>query len=176
MTIKTVLHSADIEYLLTQQEHLDMALRDKHGIKKRHWLEYMTKEHTIALNVEKHEFINEAFQTWKYWKKKPMNMENVIAESVDVIHFCMMHLNKPSINTKHTAKEVSKWLITAEPLKDRNDVKTALYNLSVQQYHPKKVLEIILQVLDFYEFKSQDIIIAYNKKNKENFERMENNY
>lgn len=174
--INTALNKSDIVYLLTQQERLDSSMRDTHEIKKRHWLENMNKEHTIALNVEKHEFINEAHQAWKYWKKKPMNTTLILEEAVDVIHFVILILNKPSINPEKTAKETTNWIMTAEPLVDRNAVKDAIYDLSHRSNHPRQILVLVLQILDYYGFDVMDILNAYKKKNAKNFERMAEGY
>lgn len=174
--LNTALNKADLIYLLTQQEKLDSSMRDTHGIKKRHWLENMTKEHTIALNVEKHEFINEAYQTWKYWKKKPMNTALILEEAIDVIHFVMLILNKPTINIEKTAKETANWIMTAHPLQDRNAVKNAILVLSEIPNHPRQVLTFVLQILDYYGFDVMDILRAYKEKNTKNFERMVEGY
>lgn len=174
--LNTALNKADLIYLLTQQEKLDSSMRDTHGIKKRHWLENMDKEHAIALNVEKHEFINEAHQTWKYWKKKPMEMSKVLEEAIDVIHFVMLILNKPSINVEKTAKQTADWILTFEPLHDRNEVKDAIYNLSDRPNHPRQVLTLVLQILDYYGFDVMDILRTYKEKNTKNFERMVEGY
>lgn len=174
--LNTALNKSDILYLLIQQEKLDSSMRDTHGIKKQHWLENMTKEHTIALNVEKHEFINEAYQSWKYWKKKPMNTALILEEAIDVIHFVMLLLNKPSINSEKTAKQTADWILTFEPLQDRNAVKDAIHNLSQRPNHPRQVLTLVLQILDYYGFDIRDILDAYKKKNEKNFERILEGY
>ena len=151
-------------------------MRDTHSIKKQHWLENMHKEHTIALNVEKHEFINEAFQVWKYWKKKPMVMSKVLEEAIDVIHFCMLLLNKPSINTEKTATDTAYWLMAHDSLEDRNEVKDKIYSLSKSHNNPQQTLVIVLQILDYYGFDVLDILRAYKEKNKTNFERISIGY
>lgn len=151
-------------------------MRDTHGIKKQHWLENMHKEHTIALNVEKHEFINEAYQTWKYWKNKPMDMTKVLEEAIDVIHFVMLLLNKPSINVEKTAKDTANWIVAHYTLDDRNEVKDKIFSLSEQYNNPHQTLVIVLQILDYYGFDVMDILRAYKEKNAKNFERMVEGY
>ena len=174
--LNTALNKADLIYLLTQQEKLDSSMRDTHGIKKRHWLENMDKEHAIALNVEKHEFINEAYQTWKYWKKKPMNTALILEEAIDVIHFVMLILNKPSINVEKTAKDTAAWIMAHDSLEDRNEVKDKIFSLSRQYNNPERTLVIVLQILDYYGFDVLDILNAYKKKNAKNFERILEGY
>lgn len=174
--LNTALNKADLIYLLTQQEKLDSSMRDTHGIKKRHWLENMDKEHAIALNVEKHEFINEAHQTWKYWKKKPMEMSKVLEEAIDVIHFCMLLINKPSINIEKTATDTAYWIMAHDSLEDRNEVKDKIFSLSRQYNKPERTLVIVLQILDYYGFDVMDILNAYKKKNAKNFERILEGY
>lgn len=174
--INTALNKSDLLYLLIQQEKLDSSMRDKHDIKKSDWMDNMHMEHDIALNVEVHEFINEAYQTWKYWKTKKMNLENMLEEAIDVIHFLMLAFNKQNPNHNKMAKELSIWLTSSTQLKDRGEVKKTILQLSTEQRHAILVLERVLKILDYSGFNSVDIINAYNKKNKVNFERMVDGY
>lgn len=137
----------------------------------------MEKEHKIALNVEIHEFINECFKVWKYWKKKEMDMDKLIDEAIDVIHFCMLQINKNNVDLDYTAQDVVDHNINRRTLCDRNQVKDVLYRLSTQPNKDVKViLGDILVLLDYYGFTTSDILSAYNKKNKVNFERLNNGY
>lgn len=174
--IDTALNKSDLLYLLTQQEKLDSSMRDKHDIKKSDWMNNMHKEHTIALNVEIHEFINEAYQTWKYWKTKKMNLENMLEEAIDVIHFGMLAINKKGLSIEKFSSEFSNWLTASDSLIDRDEVKETIFRLSTERTHVTVVLERVLKILDYYGFIATDIISAYNKKNKVNFERMVDGY
>src|SRR5699024_3525740 len=89
-----LLTEQDIRYLLEQQEMLDADIRKKHKIATVDWMANMYAEHDIALRVEVAEFVNACYQSWKYWKSKPMDRDSILDEAVDVIHFIMLHHNK----------------------------------------------------------------------------------
>lgn len=176
--MNTLLTVADIEYLLTQQEKLDKDIRNKFDINLPTWSLDMKLEHELALNVEIHEWINCIFKPWKYWKTKEMNMDDVLEEAIDVIHFIMLDVNKRSALAESTAKSIHETLkIYATTLKKEPEVRMWLYKLSTdEQMSTVDKLSVVLRVLDYYGFTSKDIIDAYNRKNKVNFERMAGNY
>ena len=174
--INTALNQSDIKYLLEQQEKLDEKMRLDLSIKKHDWLVAMNIEHDIALNVEVHEFINECFQVWKYWKRKPMNTELILEEAIDVIHFVMLKLNKINVDTNQLAKNVSESIAAKRPADDRRNVKLFMHQLSTQKNTDTAALCNVLIILDYYGFNSQDIIHCYNQKNKENFRRLASGY
>ena len=105
--MNTLLNKSDLIYLLTQQNKLDQAMREQLNISESDWM-HMHMEHSLALNVELHEFINACFKSWKYWKRKDMNMDDVLDEAIDVIHFCMLRLNKLTAETDFIAGYVER--------------------------------------------------------------------
>lgn len=171
--MKTLITAADIEYLLTQQEKLDKNIREKKGISQNEWLD-MDDKHYIALSVEKAEFINEChdLDNWKYWKSKPVDREKIIDEAIDVIHFVMLIVNK-----MNTAEDLHEELVSLDGMMSGSQ----LTDLAIKNYL-KLVNDLpftmytTLRILDHYSFTSKDIIDAYNRKNKINFERMAGNY
>lgn len=174
--LNTALNKADIIYLLTQQDRLDSSMREELSIDENTWASKMTLEHSIALNVEVHEFINAAHKAWKYWKRKDMNMDDVLIEAIDVIHFCMLKLNKSISETEFIAHHIAVETYSRHKYKSDDSVKHAIYGLSVDTHNVRERLITVLQILDYYGFTSQDIIRAYNKKNKVNFERLAEGY
>lgn len=108
-------------------------------------------------------------------EKKNMDMEDVLDGAIDVIHFCMLKLNKSNVNTECVDTE---WLasnITDEiqsrgQLEDRMEVKCVMYLLSVDD-NSLYTLGFVLQILDYYSFTAQDIIDQYKIKNAENFRK-----
>lgn len=174
--INTALNKPDIIYLLSKQETLDESMRETLKIKKEHWLLNMRKEHHIALNVEVAEFCNNAYQSWKYWKKKPMSHELILEEAIDVIHFVMLDLNKHNVKTEWTADNIVSDIQAAKSLYDRSEVKEVIYKLMSNNNSSLNVLIYVLQILDYYGFTSQNIIHCYNEKNRENFRRLASGY
>lgn len=173
--MNTLLNKSDIIYLLTQQNKLDQAMREQLNISESDWM-HMHMEHSLALNVELHEFINACFKSWKYWKRKDMNMDDVLDEAIDVIHFCMLRLNKSTAKTEFIASNVESEIQDKRQLEDRKAVKRVMYHLSNGAMSAESILGYVLSILDYYGFTAQDIINQYNKKNTVNFRRLASGY
>ena len=173
--MNTLLNKSDIIYLLTQQNKLDQAMREQLNISESDWM-HMHMEHSLALNVELHEFINACFKSWKYWKRKDMNMDDVLDEAIDVIHFCMLRLNKSTAKTEFIASNVESEIQDKRQLEDRAAVKRVIYHLSNGAMSAESILGYVLSILDYYGFTAQDIINQYNKKNTVNFRRLASGY
>ena len=169
--MKTLLTAPDIEYLRGQQMKLDGEIIRNNGITHDEWIEDLHTNHIIALRVEVAEFVNEA-REWKYWKKKPIDRERIIDEAVDVIHFLMLLWNKRSetIDSYGILLWVQ-WYLEHE--KGRNK-RVLLKMLSTDNL--ELLMAYLLYVLNDYNFTTQDILDAYNRKNKINFERLESGY
>ena len=174
--MNTLLNKSDLIYLLTQQNKLDAAMREELGISESDWMSTMAMEHSIALNVELHEFINACFKSWKYWKRKDMNMDDVLDEAIDVIHFCMLRLNKSTAKTEFIAGNVESEIKDKRQLQDCKAVKRVMYHLSNGSMSAESILAYVLSILDYYGFTEQDIINQYNKKNAVNFQRLASGY
>ena len=150
---------------------LDEDIIRKNGITHDEWMDDLHTNHIIALRVEVAEFVNEA-REWKYWKKKPIDRERVIDEAVDVIHFLMLILNKNRSGLSDD--EVADAVETAMPDESAN-IKDILHSMLVEHAY-NEILAYLLYVLNDYNFTTQDILEAYNRKNKVNFERLESGY
>lgn len=174
--MNTLLNKADLIYLLTQQNKLDAAMREELNISESDWMLTMAMEHSIALNVELHEFINACHKSWKYWKRKDMNMDDALDEAIDVIHFCMLRLNKSTAKTDFIASNVESEIQDKRQLEDRQAVKRVMYHLSNGSMSPESTLGYVLSILEYYGFTGKDIINQYNKKNEENFRRLASGY
>lgn len=151
-------------------------MRDQLEIDSNAWRSDMDVEHHLALNVEVHEFINACFKSWKYWKRKDMNKDDVLDEAVDVIHFSMLLLNKAPLGNTEMSEYIEIELQALDPLVDRTEVKLSMFSLSGKAASVLNKLSVVLQILDYYGFSTQDILTAYNNKNKVNFERLNNGY
>lgn len=175
--LKTALNKSDLIYLLQQQERLDESMRTQLGISDREWKLEMTMEHVIALNDELHEFINATHSPWKYWKRKEMDMYKVLDEAVDVVHFSMLLFNKRGASLEWTAESVAETIADKRSLKNEREVKSVMYHLSNNNYSStERQLCAVLQILDYYNFNTADIITQYDNKNKKNFERLNSGY
>ena len=155
---------------------MDTAMREQLEIDPNDWRSVMDVEHHLALNVELHEFINACFKPWKYWKRKDMNMDDVLDEAIDVIHFSMLLINKNPTDTLAKSERIARKLQDSEELKHEIDVRDAMFNTSTSNNSVAVKLVRVLQILDYYGFTTQDILSAYNNKNKVNFERLNNGY
>lgn len=174
--MRAALKKEDLIYLMEQQKKLDHDMRSRFDIKDITWNRGMKKEHRIALNVEIHEFINEAYKTWKYWKKKPMERENIIQEGIDVIHFVMLLINKDRTPNEEKAIIMAHEIHNLDPLVNEEDVKDTLYELSRFSAIPESVLYKTLQILEYYDFNRKQILEAYDRKNEINFIRIASEY
>lgn len=177
--MKTLLNSADIFYLMNQQEKLDKDIRAKKGISVLDWKYKLVKNQEIALNVEINEFINECHDIWKYWKDKPVDKNRIIEEAVDVIHFIILNENNGTVSFSRNSEFMTKNL---KRYSDKNNlsIKTplqAIYNLQDTKYNSNtEILFLVLYILDHYDFTAKDIMDSYKEKNKINFERMKTGY
>lgn len=161
-----------IKYLLDKQSDLDEAIRQEKGISIKSWRDDMAIEHRIALHVEIGEFINECRDVWKYWKEKPVDVELLLDEAVDVIHFCFLLFNKGRYGDSHSIQHKIE-----QELGDLHEVnRRDLLKLLVILHPPVTVLALILKVIESYGFTTEDLMLAYDKKNKVNYERLESGY
>lgn len=170
--MKSLLTEQDIRYLLEQQEKLDLDIREKHGISKYSWDNEMDAEHEIALRVECAEFVNACYKSWKYWKTKPMNREDIIDEAVDVLHFIMLDWNKlDSIDIESILERFN----DVNVAENQSEVKSMMHIILIAE-NALDIFVYLLMVLDFYDFDRKQIMEAYKEKNKANFERLAEGY
>ena len=166
--MNTLLTAPDIEYLRGQQMKLDEDIISKNGITHDEWMDDLHTNHIIALRVEVAEFVNCAYDNWKYWKSKPIDRDRIIDEAVDVIHFLMLMWNKRSetIDSYGILLRVQ-WYLEREKGSNK---RVLLKMLSTDNL--ELLMSYLLYVLNDYNFTTQDILGAYNRKNKVNFERL----
>ena len=158
-----------IKYLLDKQSDLDEAIRQEKGISIRAWREDMEIEHEIALHVEVGEFINECRDVWKYWKEKPVDVERLLDEAVDVIHFCFLLFNKGEYGDAYSIQHKIEQELRVLHVDNRQELIHGLLDF----YYPVTALALLLKVIESYGFTTEDLMLAYDKKNKVNYERLE---
>ncbi len=167
-----ILSRPTVNWLLKMQKKLDLEIQKKKDITNKQWKEEFTSKHSLAINIEVSEFINECHDLWKYWKSKPVNTERILDEAIDVLHFIMLHWNKQK------GKGDDLWnthRVYAKVFADLPVDDVALEQLQEHDDLGMKLM-ILLKVLDRYGFTEQDIIEQYKRKNAINFERLEKGY
>lgn len=151
--------------MIEMQKALDSAIEKEfkleYGIDRRYTLEGLK----IALLDEIGEMIHESKANWCWWKKtqKPVDREKLLEELVDCYHFALSiayhehyEFSKEAINyllPRSLSWLVAKMLTSSE-----------------------LILEIMVCITRKIGFTIDDVYEAYKKKNKVNYERIEENY
>ena len=185
--MKTMLTKADLNYLLTQQEKLDSAMRKELGISNNEWQD-MNGKHLKALRIETAEMVNEMHDVWKYWKKKQVDKGRILDEAIDVIHFCCLMMNKfpQKLDEKyqclHDELEIAIEIYGVDSVdiffvKSKNEKIEEIQDALLRYPNPiYNHFSDVLILLDLYGFTAKDIIDQYNIKNEENFRRLASGY
>lgn len=177
------------DYYKEKQGILDAFIRNKKGISQSEWQSqiYYHYAHHIALKNEVNEFINECRDLWKYWKDKPVDQDKLIDEFVDIIHFAFLIHNK-HIDTNGYVLENDEFeilrIISQEALLiEQVQMNTnedfylyMLYKLELSENYQHILAYALIIIVGHYGYTHQDIKNAYDKKNKENFERQNNGW
>lgn len=176
-------------YFSRKQAVLDKHIREKKNISDHDWYEsdFYHQAHHLALKNEVNEWINECRDIWKYWKDKPVDRELLIDEFVDIIHFITLIFDKKPIVRKAIA---SNDLTSLE-----DDIKNHIHYDSFESNRESErlltaqealacldtmertddialiLINGLLVMIGHYDFTSDDIKRAYDKKNQVNFER-----
>ncbi|MFD1018983.1 dUTP diphosphatase [Thalassobacillus hwangdonensis] len=155
--------------LFQMQYELDRYIETNQQVEK----DDLFNKKTLALMVEVGELANET-RTFKFWSKKPASERAVILEEyVDGIHFLMslgLELGHRYDSTALSGPEdltdafhqVYEGIVT---LKNKQDQET--YQQLFQDY---------LYLGELLGFSEEDIVDAYDAKNKVNYERQQNDY
>lgn len=183
--MKTMLTEENFKMLKVNQGKLDDDICEQHNISIGEWEDpYMMSKRYTALRVETHEFINECYDIWKYWKKKPVKPELILEEAIDVIHFII------SLCNTHALSEF-RIKLNLEKIEEAEKVSHEVFGL--KGFHPMMYvdrlisgseeddhlmidLHSVLKLLEHYEFTADDIMNAYDEKNKENYRRLRSGY
>lgn len=161
-------------YFSAQQDKLDNFIKNKKNISEIEWSIKLDTNHRMALKGEVSEFINEARDLWKYWKDKAPDLDKLIDEAVDVIHFIHLIMNKQSfISYENAVKSINNELETYQVSGEEVDLKYFLYDMYFVDTFEGilRCYASLLYILSRYHFTLEDIRDAYDSKNKENFQR-----
>ena len=171
---------------IRNQARLDEYIREQKGISDDEWLgDKFFVFHELAYKNEVSEFINECHDVWKYWKSKPVDTNRIVDEFVDVVHFANLIVNKMSLNGYNISETdklrdvvLSLW---REAKNNKIEPHVFLHALEKPNFDTvKSTLRPIIHGIRFlyeqYGIDIEDVIDAYHKKNKENYERQQNGY
>lgn len=171
---------------IRHQARLDEYIREQKGISDEEWLgDKFFVFHELAYKTEVSEFINECHDVWKYWKSKPVDTNRIVDEFVDVVHFANLIVNKISVDGYHISETDELRPIVYDLWREAKNNKIAprvfLHMLDKPNFDTvKSTLRPIIHGIRFlyeqYGIGIEDVIDAYHKKNKENYERQQNGY
>ncbi len=150
------------------QKKLDKAMVKAHGISQKE----VSNKKVLALLVEISEFANE-LSTFKYWKKnKNWNHENILLEYADCMHFFTSFYVQLKIN-----KDIKPIIMD-----DVNEMflelfkKVSLLKDNINEKSLDDAFAIYLGIAQKIGLNWEEVERYYIKKNKINFERIQNNY
>lgn len=164
----------DLTKIFEEQAELDKKIHEKHHVSYR----TVNRELKLALIVELAELANE-IRSFKFWStKKQMNRKAVLEEYADCIHFitslCLLHKVSPKFSAKrflNKYEESDKKMITRAFI--------WLNRKACNINQPYKARSFYMNFLKFgfrLGFSMQEILDAYEAKNKINIQRQEENY
>lgn len=169
-----MLSKKTFEYLAQNQTKLDKYILEKHNLKEIETLH----QRLLAFLIELAEFINEQ-RDFKYWSNKKASAKAVLLEEyIDGIHFLISIGNTLKVKYEDF-KYVNKYLDQELSLTDLYLDCFVVYSNLIAKRTVKNFFAALTSYLilaDRLKFSENDIIVAYNAKNKINFERQENNY
>jgi len=158
------------ETLFTMQHKLDTYIEQTHQVDGKELFE----EKILSLLVELGECANET-RSFKFWSTKESSSKEVISEEfVDNIHFLL----SIGLDKGYTFQKINFVPSNRTITKQFNDVFSHCLNF----YHDQSELNYMnlfksyLQLGELLGFSEQDILNAYVKKNKVNFERQAQGY
>src|SRR5699024_283134 len=159
----------NLNTLFKKQQHLDEHIVKEKDLRGQDLLNYKL----TALSVELGECLNEFPKIFKFWSNKDNNRENGIEEFVDCVHFAISIAN----DLGYTSHEY----IKTSP-KDLNNLYIGLQNVlatlsvSRKERHVQSLLNNLISLGYQLGFTEDDVLNAYEDKNKENHRRQETNY
>src|SRR5699024_4861024 len=159
----------NLNSLLSKQKQLDEHIVNEKGLHGQD--NYLNK--LVSLSVELGECKNEYPETFKFWSNKKNDRKKGLVEFVDCIHFAIsiaLEIGyKEHIYIQTTPKDLNRLYLGLQNIvstlsvdKDKRHIETLLNNLISLGYQ-----------LGFTE---DDVLNAYEDKNKENHRRQETNY
>lgn len=185
MTTEIMLSELDYKLLIEQQTTLDNSIKEKLKILNHVWDYQLQPNQEIALQVEKAELVNEVFDNWKYWKSKPVKLDRILDEAIDVIHFAVSQFNKKCAMSDFKGRPelllsfdvyTSKSMMLDHDRGIHDDFHLFLHSFLFHNITPQQTLAKVFIILEHYDFTSEDVMTAYKAKNDVNHNRLSNGY
>lgn len=158
--------------LFEAQSKLDEHIINEKNLQGQDLLKYKVE----ALLCEIQETANEV-RDFKYWSNKPPNMEKVLEETVDVLHFILSLGNDLNISSS---------IVEEQPARVYEDLTEQFIALSytavcIAIYNNKKIyfletIKMFKGLVHLLGFTNEQLEQAYYKKNRLNYQRQETNY
>lgn len=164
-----------IDEMIEMQRSYDEAVYKEFGC------EYDKEKCTLALFDELGEFNHELKANWCYWKKtqKPVDREKALEELADVWHFALSLVYHNYDEIRVYNEEMAREMIIISSSR-----------IEVMSKENKKLSEWYFDLFDIFSNRIETLIVigikcgfsleevyeAYKKKNKTNWERLENGY
>lgn len=162
----------DIFGIVEMQKKLDKAILDKHGLLEADTL----KNRILALIVELGELANET-RCFKYWSLKAPSEKSVILEEyVDGIHFIVSIGNTIGYEFKEDAFDAT--TSQDDPTTGFIKVFERITNLSKDMHETnfESLWNEYINLGKLFGFTKDDVMGAYEEKNRINHERQASNY
>ena len=156
-----------INEMIEMQKALDKAIYGEHNT------QFDAEKCRVAMIDEIGELTHELKGNWCWWKKtqKPVDNEKVLEELVDIWHFCMSYAYNARSDKKEFNEECYKYR-----KRSCNDFKITYSKIVLEFMYSEYSLEYLMILTEHLGFTIDDVYNAYIKKNKENYERLANNY
>jgi len=159
----------NLNKLFPVQKKLDEHILSEKGLHGQDLL----KKKTVALICELYELSNE-LKFFKFWKEDiKINRELALEEYSDLVHFALSIANDLGY-TEH------KYIHTEGT--DLNDLVLGITNIATiipqsrETHHVSTLINNVIQLGYQLGFTEEDVLDAYENKNKENHRRQETNY
>ncbi len=161
----------EFKELAEKQKELDAFIKDNAGdiTDSEYW-----ESRVVALLVELGEVSNE-IRFFKFWSKKPASEKEVIIdELVDCLHFAFSLGNTIENDTWVFGMDDMKRPISIIYFDIVEKLTQLRHNKDVQLF--RSMLFNLAEIAFYLGYSMEDIQIAYDKKNKVNYERQNNGY
>jgi len=156
--------------LYNKQELLDKSINELHKTTYKDTLE----KRILAFLVELGEFANET-RCFKYWSLKgPSEFDVCLEEYIDGLHFIMSIGIALGCDKNKEYSFIKQHDKTNEFITVYNKASSLKDNLTLESYYD--LMQEFLNLGSTFGFEYDNLIDAYNKKNKVNYERQENKY
>lgn len=168
-----------IEDMLRMQAKLDETILKESGMTYEKLLDDNLYERAIL--DELGELNHELKSEWCWWKKtqKPIVLERVLEEFVDVLHFCLSWENAAWKRCEYR-ESVRRQTVACACLMIKNDVRDDIVKfanaLNNFEYVYEGYMELAVGLMNWLNLDLKEVYESYKKKNAVNFQRQREGY